>query len=76
MIPSPSHSLEVVPLFPGASHNRQDVDENLDDVSVQVEGSKNVFLWTQGQVLVAQEKLGVNSQKLQMKKKSKNRVGT
>lgn len=57
-----------MPLFSGASHNRQDVDENLYDVSVEVEGRKNVFFWTQGQVLVSQEKLGVHSQKLQIQK--------
>lgn len=62
-----SSCLKAAPLFSGASHNRQDVDENLDDVSVEVEGCKNVFFRTQGQVLVSQEKLGVNSQKLQVK---------
>lgn len=61
--------LKAAPLFPGASHNRQDIDENLDDISVEVEGSKDVFFWAQRQVLVAQEKLGVNSQKLQQKKR-------
>ena len=51
--------------FTGASHDSQDVEEDVDDVSVEVEGSKDVLLWTQGQLLVAQEKLSVNSQKLQ-----------
>ncbi|TNN61429.1 hypothetical protein EYF80_028308 [Liparis tanakae] len=54
-------------LFTGASHKSQDVEENVDDVSVEVEGSKNVLLWTQRQLLVAQEKLSVHSQKLQRK---------
>lgn len=58
-------SLQVVALFTGTSHNSQDVEEDVDDVSVKVEGSKYVLLWTQGQLLVAQEKLSVDSQKLQ-----------
>lgn len=49
----------------GASHNSQDVEENVDDVGVEVEGSKDVLLWAQRQLLVAQEKLSVNGQKLQ-----------
>lgn len=48
----------------GAPHNSQDVEEDVDDVGVEVKGSKNVLLWTQGQFLVAQEKLSVHSQKL------------
>lgn len=51
----------------GASHNSQDVEENVDDVGVEVEGSKDVLLWAQRELLVAQEKLSVNSQKLQRK---------
>lgn len=40
------------PFFPaasvaGASHNSQDVEENVDDVSVEVEGGKDVLLWAQ-----------------------------
>lgn len=62
---SPCCSLQVAASFAGASHNSQDVEEDVDDVSVKVEGSKNVLLWTQGQLLVAQEKLSVNRQKLQ-----------
>lgn len=56
--------------FTGASYNSQDVKEYVDDVSVEVEGSENVFLGTQGQLLVSQEKLSVHSQKLQMRKQS------
>lgn len=33
--------------FTGTSHNSQDVEEDVDDVSVEVECGKNVFLWTQ-----------------------------
>lgn len=66
---SPSCCLWGAALFAGASHNSQDVEENVDDVSVEVEGGKNVLLWTQGQLLVAQEKLSVHSQKLQRRKK-------
>lgn len=61
---SPSYSLQGAASFTGASHNSQDVEENVDDVRVEVEGSKNVLLWTQSQLLVAQEKLSVHSQKL------------
>lgn len=63
--PSPCCSLQAAASFTGASHNSQDVEEDVDDVSVKVEGCKNVLLWTQGQLLVAQEKLSVDSQKLQ-----------
>lgn len=49
----------------GASHNSQDVEENVDDVGVEVEGSEDVLLWAQRELLVAQEKLSVNGQKLQ-----------
>lgn len=62
---SPCCSLQVADLFTGTSHNSQDVEEDVDDVSVKVEGSKNVLFRTEGQLLVAQEKLGVDSQKLQ-----------
>lgn len=49
--------------FAGAADNSQDVEENVDDISVEVEGSENVLLRTQRQFLVAQEKLSVHSQK-------------
>lgn len=62
--PSPSCSPQGAASLAGASHDRQDVEENVDDVSVEVECGKNVFLWTQGQLLVSQEKLSINSQKL------------
>lgn len=52
----------------GTSHNSQDVEENVDDVGVEVEGGKDVLLRAQRQLLVAQEELSVNSQKLQRKK--------
>lgn len=52
-------------LVAGASHDRQDVEENVDDVSVEVEGSKDVLLRAQRKLLVAQEELSVNCQKLQ-----------
>lgn len=60
---SPSCYLEGGASFTGASHDSQDVEEYVDDVSVEVESSKNVLLWTQGQLLVAQEKLSVHGQK-------------
>lgn len=66
--PFPSCCLQGAASFAGAPHDSQDVQENVDDVSVEVKGSKNVLLWTQGQLLVAQEKLSVNSQKLQTTK--------
>lgn len=63
VFPSPScSSVEGATSFTGASHNSEDVEENIDDVSVEVEGSKYVFLWTQSQLLVAQKELGINSQ--------------
>lgn len=71
---SPSCSLLRSGSFTGAAHDSQDVKENVDDVGVEVEGSKNVLLWTQGQLLVAQKKLSVHSQKLQRRKKRKKRV--
>lgn len=55
-----SYFVEDAALFTGPSHNSQDVEENIDDVGVEVEGGKNVLLWTQGQLLVAQEKLCVH----------------
>lgn len=67
--PSPFCFLCGAALFAGASHNGQDVEENVDDVSVEVEGSKNILLWTQSQLLVAQEELSVHSQKLQRRNK-------
>lgn len=66
--PLPSCSPDGAASLARASHNRQNVEEYIDDVSVEVEGSENVFLWTQGQLLVAQEKLSVNSQKLHREK--------
>lgn len=48
----------------GASHNSQDVEENVDDVSVEVEGGKDVLLRAQRKLLVAQEELSVDGQKL------------
>lgn len=52
----------------GASHNSQDVEENVDDVCVEVEGGEDVLLGAQRQLLVAQEKLGVHSQELRQEK--------
>lgn len=66
--PSPSCSPLGAASLAGASHDCQDVEENVDDVSVEVKCSKNVFLWTQGQLLVSQEKLSINSQKLHRQK--------
>lgn len=58
----------------GASHNSQDVEENVDDVGVEVEGGKDVLLWAQRELLVAQEKLSVDGQKLQRGKPHKDGV--
>lgn len=58
----PPVQVEGVASFTGAPHNSEDVEENVDDVSVEVEGSKNVFLWTQSQFFVAQEELGIYGQ--------------
>lgn len=65
---SPFRCPQNAALFAGTSHDGQDVQENVDDVSVEVEGGKNVLLWTQGQLLIAQKKLSVHGQKLQRRK--------
>lgn len=50
------------PSIPGATHNGQDVKEDVDDVGVEVKSCIDILLWANGQLLVAQEKLGVHSQ--------------
>lgn len=39
--------------LPGAAHDGQEIDEDVDDVSVEVQRSKDVLLWAQCQLLVA-----------------------
>lgn len=50
------------------SNNPQDEKEDVYDVEVEVEDCKDVILWTQWQLLVAQEHLSVESQPLEGKK--------
>lgn len=38
---------------PGVSHDGQEIEEDVDDVSVEVQRSKDVLLWAQCQLLVA-----------------------
>lgn len=38
---------------PGVSHEGQEIEEDVDDVSVEVQRSKDVLLWAQCQLLVA-----------------------
>lgn len=41
------------PSLPGAAHDSQDVHEDVDDVSIEVQSSKYVLFWAEGQLLVA-----------------------
>lgn len=65
-MPSSPFPLEgATPSLAGTAYDSQDVEENVDDVGVEVESGKDVLLWTQSQLLVAQEELGVHGQELQ-----------
>lgn len=48
----------------GAADDGQEVEEDVDDVSVEGEGSEDVFLGTQRQLLVPQHQLCVHGQEL------------
>lgn len=62
-MPSSPFPLEgATPSLAGTAYDSQDVEENVDDVGVEVESGKDVLLWTQSQLLVAQEELGVHGQ--------------
>lgn len=39
--------------LPRAAHDGQEIDEDVDDVGVEVQSSKDVLLWAQCQLLVA-----------------------
>lgn len=39
--------------LPGAAHNGQEINEDVDDVSVEVQSSEDVLFWAQCQLLVA-----------------------
>lgn len=60
------------PSLTAATHDGQDVQEDVDDVSVEAKGSEDVLLWTQSQLLVAQEELGIHSQELQAQKQGQS----
>lgn len=47
---------------PRSSNDGKNVEEDVDDVQVQVKSTKDVFLWTQGQFLVAKQQLRIHGQ--------------
>lgn len=46
------------------TNNGKNIEKDVDDVCVQVQRSKDVLLWTQGQLLVAEQQLCVHRQEL------------
>lgn len=53
------------------SNDGKNVEEDVDDVSVECESSKDIFLWTQGQLLVAKQQLRIHCQELRHRSKKK-----
>lgn len=51
-------------LLPSSSHDLQQEAEQVDDVQVDAEGGKYVFLWAYGVTLVPQQHLSVERQEL------------
>lgn len=51
-------------LLPSSSHDLQQETEQVDDVQVDAEGGKYVFLWAYGVTLVPQQHLSVERQEL------------
>lgn len=54
-------SCSAPPCSPNDSKN---IEKDVDDICVQVQSSKHIFLWTQGQFLVAKQQLCVDRQEL------------
>lgn len=52
-------------LILGTANDGQDVQEDVDNVRVEVEGRKDIFLLADGELLVPQDQLGVHRQELQ-----------
>lgn len=51
-------------LLLGTANDGENIQEDVDDVRVQIQGRKHIFFWAQGQLLVPQEQLGVHCQEL------------
>lgn len=51
-------------LLLGAANDGENVQEDVDDVRVEVQRSKHILLWAQGQLLVPQQQLSVHCQEL------------
>lgn len=60
--------LHLAASIAGVSNNPQDEEEDVQDVKVEMEDCKDVIIWTQWQLLVAQEHLSVDSQPLERKR--------
>lgn len=54
-------------LFLGTANDGQDVQEDVDNVRVEVEGRKDILLLADGQLLVPQDQLCVHRQELQQR---------
>lgn len=54
-------------LLLGTANDGQDVQEDVDNVRVEVEGRKDVLLLADGQLLVPQDQLCVHRQELQQR---------
>lgn len=51
-------------LLLGTANDGENIQEDVDDVRVQIQGRKHIFFWAQGQLLVPQKQLGVHCQEL------------